>query len=457
MNSAKPKVLVIHALRPTSRQTTIDHLLCFREHLPHADVQYLHFQQPLPEEFLQIKPDILIINYDYLNYRFTPLWPFIKNRHRKLAMRAGKTVAIAQDDFWANRLLDNWCINWDIDRILTASEGGWELLYPRSHRKIQIHKSLTGYSKSTEVPETQPLIDRQIDLGQRVREMPAHLGKTGQLKARQAIEFGAMASKNGFKVDVSTRVEDAFLGEEWLNFLSSCRFTIGMKGGASVLDPYGLLHTRVESYRKRHKEASYVEIEQACFKKISQLDEFVAVSPRLFEAARVGTCQILPPANYLNVLEPWQHYIPLEQDLSNTREVFSAMKNISKCQSIAERAKAVLIDSGDFDYSKFVITATQDLLSSTASNDPIWAQFCDYITNCNKLQQISLELHDVVQRYISAVVNEPTDFQQQYRVAFGNIPQILNKLEMINWLEQQINFAKGDKGFSRTIWTWRNI
>ncbi|NBO57027.1 MAG: hypothetical protein EBU84_21090, partial [Actinobacteria bacterium] len=55
----KHKVLVIHALRPTSRQTTIDHLESFREHLVDADVQYLHFQQPIPQECLDIEPDLL--------------------------------------------------------------------------------------------------------------------------------------------------------------------------------------------------------------------------------------------------------------------------------------------------------------------------------------------------------------------------------------------------------------
>ncbi len=456
-NSTQAKVLVIHALRPTSRQTTIDHLLSFREHLPEADVQYLHFQQPLPKDIGEISPDLLIVNYDYLNYRFSPLWPFIKNRHKDIAQRAGKVVAIAQDDFWANKLLDNWCMDWDVDRILTASEGGWELLYPRSHKQIEICESLTGYSKSTNVPNTRPLVNRQIDVGQRVREMPAHLGRVGQLKAQQASEFGALASSNGFVVDVSTRVEDAFLGEDWLNFLASCRFTIGMKGGASVLDPYGLLHTRVESYRKRHQDASYYDIERACFRRVSQSNEFVAVSPRLFEAARAGTCQILPPANYLNVLEPWEHYIPLNQDLSNTDEVFSMMRNLDKCQLIADNAREVLVNSGNFDYSRLVTAATKDLLEKNPSEDFHWKEFCEYIDNCNKMQLLSLELHDFVQSYILTVLHDRHHSQLRCKTTLNTVSQIFDNLGVSTWLDEQIEFAKSDKGFKHTIWTWRNI
>ena len=160
--NARPHVLVIHALRPTSRQTTIDHLLSFREHLPQADVQYLHFQQPLPKEFEEIEVDLLVINYDYLNYRFTPLWSFVKNRHINIARKAKKVVALAQDDFWANKLLDNWCMDWDVDRILTPIDNDLDVLYPRSIKSKEFKTALTGYVKSGPVPETKLLRDRPM-------------------------------------------------------------------------------------------------------------------------------------------------------------------------------------------------------------------------------------------------------------------------------------------------------
>ena len=135
----------------------------FRHHLPDADVQFLHFQQPLPDGPSRISPDLLIVNYDYLNYRFTPLWPFIKNRHREIARRANRVVAIAQDDFWANQLLDDWCMNWDVDRILTPIDNDREVLYPRSIRTKEFRTGLTGYVRSGEFPKTKPLRDRPID------------------------------------------------------------------------------------------------------------------------------------------------------------------------------------------------------------------------------------------------------------------------------------------------------
>lgn len=455
--TSRPKVLVMHALRPTSRQTTIDHLESFREHLPNADVQYLHFQQPLPKEFEEISPDLFIVNYDFLNYRFTPLWPYIKNRHKKIAQRAGKVVAIAQDDFWANKLLDNWCMDWEVDRILTASETGWELLYPRSHGHIQICESLTGYSKSRLAPDTYPIKERSIDLGQRVREMSAHIGRIGQLKAIHASAFAVLAENDGFRVDVSTRVEDSFIGKAWFNFLSSCRFTIGMKGGASLIDPYGLTYTKVQSLKARNPAANYHQIEAACFRRKSQETEFVAVSPRIFESASAGVCQILPPTNYLHVLNPWEHYLPLNLDLSNSAEVLSAMRDLDMCQTIADRAKNVLIESGNFDYSKLVSTATDGLINNRCLDNSVWHEFISFKFNASLLQRVSEDLHDVTQVYIQ---NRTTSKTMVRDVNSRSIDLVLHKISErcpSKWLEEQIYQASKDKCFQRSVWPWRDL
>jgi hypothetical protein len=174
----------------------------------------------------------------------------------------------------------------------------------------------------------------------------------------------------GFKVDVSTRVEDSFIGQAWFDFLSSCRFTVGMKGGASLHDPRGMIHTRVQSYRARHPHASFDEIEANCFRGKDMKHEFTAISPRLFESALAGTCQILQRDDYLGVLEPWRDYLPLEEDLSNTAEIMEAMRDLERCQEIVTNARLALVNSGVFDYARLVETATDGLLNAVAVTTP---------------------------------------------------------------------------------------
>lgn len=451
MKNPRFKVIVIHALRPTSRQTTIDHLLSFREHLPEADVQYLHFQQPLLKELMDVETDLVIVNYDFLNYRFSPLWPFIKRRHKNLADRAKKVVAIAQDDFWANKLLDNWCMDWDVDRILTPIDTGRDVLYPRSIKTREFCTGLTGYVKSGPIPETQLLRDRPIDLGQRVREMPPHLGRLAQAKARQAVVLADAARNAGMNVDVSTRVEDSFIGHAWFDFLASCRFTVGMKGGASLHDPYGLIHTKVQSYRAHHPEAAFNEIERNCFKGKDMKHAFLAISPRLFESAVAGTCQILQRDDYLGVLEPWRDYVPIEQDLSNLDEVILTMRDLDQSQQIVENAKKALVESKVFDYSQLVRTACSGFLTRPSGSSRQWNSFTEFLHFSSRAQQLSVELHDAAMYLIQA--------QQNWNngPAKSKIYRTLSDLSMTDWMRAMESLSETDPIGLRSPWIWRAL
>jgi len=453
MPNFRPRVLVIHALRPTSRQTTIDHLLSFREHLPHADVQYLHFQQPLPKEVSDVAVDLLIVNYDYLNYRFTPLWPYIKRRHINIARKAKKVVAIVQDDFWANVLLDNWCMDWGVDRILTPIDNNLDVLYPRSIKTKEFKMALTGYVKSGPVPNTPLLKDRPIDLGQRVREMPPHLGRLAQAKAHQAVTMAHAARHAGFVVDVSTRVEDSFIGTTWFDFLASCKFTVGMKGGASLHDPRGLIHTKVQSYLARHPDAAFDEIERKCFKGKDMKHEFTAISPRLFESAMAGTCQILQREDYLGVLEPWRDYIPLESDYSNMDEVLNAMKDLDKCQLIVENARKALVDSKFFDYSQLVETATQGLVESHSKNEYVWNQLSQILEFSHKAQDVAPELHDAALNMLKKI-NQTNDYSSS---AERTVSEILRAHSLETWLDEIMKWQAKDSIDAISPWIWRSI
>jgi len=453
MRNNTQKVLVIHALRPTSRQTTIDHLLSFREHLPNADVQYLHFQQPLPKNLGEVSPDLLIVNYDYLNYRFSPLWPFIKRRHKDIAERSGKVVAIAQDDFWANKLLDDWCMDWNVDRILTPIDNDRDVLYPKSIKSKEFRTGLTGYVKSGPVPLTKPLSERTIDLGQRVRDMPPHLGRLAQAKARQAVVMADAARSASFVVDVSTRVEDSFIGTAWFDFLSSCKFTVGMKGGASLHDPRGLIHTKVQSYRVRHPEATFDEIEQHCFKGKDMKYEFTAISPRLFESAMAGTCQILQREDYLGVLEPWRDYIPLEADYSNMNEVLEAMKDLDKCQQIVENAKVALVDSKFFDYSRLVEAATEDLVTPRFKNDEEWDQLSRILHLSREAQDVDADLHDSALNMLKKSIQDSDSSSH----AETTVIETLRRHSLETWLSELRKMFEEDSIDAISPWIWRTI
>lgn len=399
-------MLVIHALRPTSRKTTIDFLTSFSRNLPDWDVQYLHFSEPTPEATKKIKPNVLVVNYDFLNYRFTPLWWHIKDRYKYLAERADYRIALVQDDFWANKLLDRWIVDWNIDKVLSPISDNLDFLYPKSTKKAKFETVLTGYVKKGEdlFKKPKPIEGRPIDLGQRVRSAPASLGKYAQAKSVQAEEFARLCTASGFKVDVSVDVNDSLIGESWNEFLSNAKFTVGMKGGASLNDKYGLRNVAIQNSNTRG-ESAYGSILDYLLKreiyKEDGLHQYKAISPRLFEAALAGTCQILTPDNYLGVLNPWEHYIPLNFDLSNAGEVIEAMSDLNFAQDIANNCFKTLIIENDFTDKQLVSAALSDvnskLFTNSDSENFAWVTFKSSLENNHKIYSThGSDIHDYV-------------------------------------------------------------
>jgi hypothetical protein len=465
----RPRVVVLHALRPTSRQTTVSHLLSFRRNLPHADVRYLHFAQPLPPGLEPPAVDALVVNYDFLNYRFTPLWPWVRRQWRGLAERAGTRVAVPQDDFWASRLLDRWCDDWQIDRVLTPLDANLDVLYPRTRRRAAFTTVLTGYADAAISPGP-PIADRAIDLGQRVRRMPPHLGRLGQEKSSQAMHFAELARTSGMAVDVSDRNEDAFLDGSWIDFLRSCRFTVSMKGGASRVDPLGLEYLRVQRFLSRRPDAAYDEVASRCFRRPDGI-EMSATSPRLFEAAAAGTCQVLPPDDYLGVLEPWVHYLPLERNFSNAPAVLAAMRDHGSSQEIARRAREVLVESGRFDDSALVRAATDGALDgrSGASGDGAWADFVAALDESSRLwREDGPVAHDAAQEAVRALIDARASVDDARALASGadvrgagtGLQTALRYIQSTGrweWFTAVLEQSRRTPALLRSPWTWRPL
>jgi len=468
MTEGRPRIVVLHALRPTSRQTTITHLTSFRRHLPNADVQYLHFAQPLPPDLEIPSIDVLIVNYDFLNYRFTPLWPFIRDRWRPLAERARFRVAIPQDDFWASRHLDAWCTRWKIDRVLSPIETGRERIYPRTVRTAEFETVLTGYVDESIAPGP-PLVDRPIDLGQRVRRMPPHLGRYAQEKSNQAMTFAAAARTAEFTVDVSDRNEDAFLGETWFDFLRSCRYTVGMKGGASRIDPWGLEYLRVQRHLARNPEADFEEVARRSMRGL-EVTEMTAISPRLLESASTGTCQVLPPGDYLGALNPWTHYLPLDRDFSNIGIILDRMRDVDGAQAIAAAARTALVESGSFTDRALVEAAMngQQMGRVVFNDDSDWTAFVDALSfSAEVWNHDGAAAHDAVQEAVRWFVDtnqDPASIGGLRRssgsstsVGLEIVMRYIELTDRRSWFRTIVEWSQNDRNVRRSPWSWRPV
>ena len=353
------KVLVLHALRYDSRLTTVKHALCFARHLNGCEVTYVNAFGRFPHELSNKHFDLVVLTYELAAQRTMPFWRSLTKRLAPIIASANVRAVMPQDDYSYCSYLDDLFIDHKIDFVFSPLTRDLHMLYPRSiARGVRFHEAFTGYWESGTNLSIEsfrkPFGERSIDLGQRVRFLTPQLGPAAQRKGQLATEFAVLAQQAGFRCDVSTKASDVLLGDAWWRFLGDTRFTVGRLGGASVADPFGRLSIKVKQLELRKPSITHDEIARRL--KADQLPQgdFTAVSPRLFECAALGVCQVLEEAHYVDGFEPWRDYIPLAPNMSNTPEVFEAMRDWDRCEEIAASAEHVLIHSGAHTYRQFV-------------------------------------------------------------------------------------------------------
>jgi hypothetical protein len=220
---------------------------------------------------------------------------------------------------------------------------------------VRVVSTLTGYVPAQlEGRPKLPLAGRPLDVVYRGRAIPYWLGRLGQDKIRIGQEFLARAASTDLRCDIAWTENERIYGAEWYRFLGSARATLGTESGASIVDFDGSLQTRTEAYLRNHPGATFDEVERELLAPFEGNAVIETVSPRVFEAAALGTAMVNFAGRYSDVVEPWTHYVPLEKDFSNFTEVLTAIRADDVLEPIAARAHADLVASGEYSLRRFV-------------------------------------------------------------------------------------------------------
>lgn len=235
-------------------------------------------------------------------------------------------------------------------------EGEISKVYPSNKvPHLRIVNVLTGY-----VPESLlersvlSVTNRPIDIGYRTRRMPYWLGRLGHEKWFIAEEFKRKASGTNLKLDLSTREGERLYGEDWTNFVASCRAVIGVESGASIIDFDGKLEHRVEDYVAKYPEVTFEEISKLFLAPYEDSLKLHQISPRCFEAAALRTPMVLFEGKYSGVLEAGRHYISLKKDFSNFDDVVSKLQDHSYLQMMADRTYQEVAQNLKWSYRSFI-------------------------------------------------------------------------------------------------------
>ena len=370
----KLKLLVVYkGLGYPLRTTMVEHLYAFQKYSnSHCYYLGLDSVHVIPDYLLGIEFDLIIFHYGFVSMRWAGRKNLEEAVNQVLPLFASSAVkAIMPQDEYKNSEDICWLINrHNIDCVFSVSPASeWPTLYPTvDRRKVRFYQVLTGYLDDDSVAKIAAMAktsERTIDIGYRARNLPPWLGRHGYRKTEIARAFVQQNARFNLKLDVSTRPEDTFFGDEWSRFLLRCKYFIGVEGGATVHDPTGEIWNRGSAYMQAHPGASFEEVEAACFPGLDGKLNLIAISPRHLEACATKTCQILVEGGFNGILQPELHYIPLKPDYSNLDEVLQRVKDDRHREEITERAYQDIVCSGQWSYRR----AVRDLILNATGVD----------------------------------------------------------------------------------------
>ena len=337
MPSRRLHILLLCDFHPGTATTIVEHIHAFPQFSQHH-YYVLSNRGDLPAWLQLSRFDGVIVHYSLIACYDNYLGADARRRIRDFD---GFKAVFVQDDYrWINDTVNALAYMRITALFPLAGPDIIDQVYS-PERLPGVHREtvLTGY-----VPEelarrpVKPFAERPIDVGYRARKVPMWIGSHTLQKWQIADRFLADAPRYGLTVDLSYREEDRIYGEQWIEFVSSCKAMLGTESGASVCDFTGEIQRNVEEHMRRHPDATFDELRDRYFKDEDGRIMMNVISPRTFEAACLRTLMILYEGHYSGILEPWRHYVPLRADHSNMDEVVEILRTPAKAQEIIDRA-----------------------------------------------------------------------------------------------------------------------
>jgi hypothetical protein len=430
-------LILYRAVESPPRKSVEDHLYSFRRYSGHRCFYVNLAVRALPWYLKSLRFDLVIFHTSFLSTRWHR-GDFLRLLEQVSVLRslAVPKIALPQDEFIQTDLVCEFINDFEIDHVFSvAPPSEWPKIYHAvNFDRVQFHYVLTGYLDEETVGRIQALAqtvpDRPIDVGYRAWRAEPWLGRHGFLKTQIAEVFQQAAPERGMAVDISTDSKATFLGDEWFKFMLRCRYTIGVEGGATILDRDGSIQKKTNEYTQDHPQADFEEVEAACFPGEDGYLQLLAISPRHLEACATRTGQVLIEGEYNGILEPDKHYIELKRDFSNLNEVLDLLKREDLRKRLVEQAYQDVVASGKYTYEQFardvIATALEGRSVSQAAVSPLhrlrasavhrWTQRAD--AGSWKRMAFAITMRKRVRRWLELVIpKEKVSEWNQARVA----------------------------------------
>ena len=350
-------VLLIFRLPITSFAATIsEHVLAFPLYSNH-DITLINVELGFPDKLSSKNFDTIVLHYSLFGthpFRLTETFlDFLLSQQNTLI------VAFFQDEYQYCRERFDFINKYKIEIIFSGfSPENARKVYVENTTCKSLYHTLPGYVSEKLINVSDCYLrskgERRIDVGYRSRTLPFFMGKGAQEKSYIGKMFLEKTKSQGLKCDISAREEDRLYGSKWYEFLASCKFTLGVEGGVSVVDLTGKIRMEVKQFMKKNPLCDFNEVHKEVLISHENKISHRKISPRIFEAAAFQVCLILFPGNYSGILKPDVHFLELEKDFSNLNEVLEKMKDRELVQTMVLRTYDDLIGSDLYHYRNFI-------------------------------------------------------------------------------------------------------
>ena len=371
----KLNILVLHRLGDPCawRESMVEKELCLPKFAPEHNYFVHDFWLPMPSHMKNMDYDAIVLTQTFLGCRLDGgMRARIESEYGELLRGLSFKIALPQDDYTCSGILDRWLCDWNVDLVYPVCSNNWEVLYPLYSKVGRLKQGFTGYINEELVARTENfrLVGaRTVDVAYRAANLRPEFGRLGQIKVEYGDRFLKAVSGLSLNNDISTRPQDVVLGERWYDFIENTRCMLGVNSGSSLLDPEGSISEHVYRYLQRRPSASFEEVEAVCFPGQEGQYEFTAISPRNLECALFGAVQILAPGAYSGFLQPWEHYIPLEPDMSNISEVIPLLSDHAFLQAMAYRCRAAVLSFPELRYRGHAAELINEIKGNTRLSD----------------------------------------------------------------------------------------
>ena len=353
-------ILYIYDSSQTYTNTVFDHLaaLCT---FSKSSAFFVHADMDCQATVDLSRFDAVCVHYS-VRLPFDGLSPVVAHAVQTFG---GMKFLFIQDEYDHTHRAWHWIKFLGIHLVFTVvPEAGIQKIYPPDEFPItRFVGNLTGYvppaiaEATTVIPPSQ----RSLVIGYRGRPLPHRYGALGFEKVAIGKMVREYCDQRGITRDITWTENARIYGPAWIDFMRSCRATLGSESGSNVFDWDGSLRTRIDAFAKGHPHATAAEIYEQIVKPVELDGVMNQISPRIFEAIAARTVLVLFEGAYSGVVQPDVHFIPLKKDGSNLDEVFRKLQDSDYVDSMAERAYQHVIGGGEFSYPAFVAMVDREV------------------------------------------------------------------------------------------------